>query len=393
MDYAILRVIVRYSAFMTNKTPQNNNDEPQSDGGILDTIMETEHTAALADFSPDQLAAEALAALKERDRNILCMRYGLADHKQHTLDAIGKKLGLTRERVRQVEKEGLKNLQPKIAEATQKSMDVVKKTISDHGGIFAQHALVDHLLISSDKSDRQVNALIFLLDLMDGFHLFEEGDEYHRAWHVSDFKVSNLDDFHKEIKIILERSGSPIKLGELKNQFQSSAHYNSNQNYFTARTIENLLQIIKHVRPNPFGEYGLRHWRVIQPRDVGDKAYLVLAHHKQPEHYTKITEMINRHKFDSRTAYKETVHNELIMDPRFVLVGRGIYALSDWGYKKGLVSDVIKQVLEEANEPLERNKIMEEVLKRRMVKRNTVLVGLTNKKLFRKIGKSKYTLA
>src|SRR5690606_25884944 len=123
------------------------------------------------------------------------------------------------------------------------------------------------------------------------------------------------------------------------------------------------------------------------------KAYLVLKHHGKPEHYSAITKMINEHRFDSRTAYQETVHNELIKDDRFVLIGRGIYALTEWGYKKGVVADVIREVLSESNSPLSRDEIIAEVMKRRQVKRNTILVGLSNKKFFQKIGKDKYTLA
>jgi len=76
-----------------------------------------------------------------------------------------------------------------------------------------------------------------------------------------------------------------------------------------------------------------------------------------------------------------------------VLVGRGIYALVDWGYKKGLVADIIKEILAASSEPMDRGKLVEEVLKQRVVRRNTILVGLANKQLFRKIGKNKYTLA
>src|SRR5581483_10671933 len=98
--------------------------------------------------------------------------------------------------------------------------------------------------------------------------------------------------------------------------------------------------------------------------------------------------MINKAKFDHRTAYKETVHNELIKDNRFILIGRGIYALSEWGYKAGVVADVLTDVLRAAGRPLSRDQIIEEVLKRRVVKKNTILVGLSNKKLFKKVGKN-----
>src|ERR1043166_2852365 len=103
--------------------------------------------------------------------------------------------------------------------------------------------------------------------------------------------------------------------------------------------------------------------------------------------------MINKANFDSRTAYKETVHNELIKDKRFILIGRGIYALSEWGYKPGVVSEVIVEVLKSANQPMDRERIISEVLKKRVVKKNTILVGLSNKKLFKKVGKNLYSLA
>ena len=215
----------------------------------------------------------------------------------------------------------------------------------------------------------------------------------HQAWHISEFNPERFTAFHGHIKDILEALGEPINFDSLHGKFRETRHYQQHSNYYKEHVIENLLRVTKTIKANPFGEYGLRHWRVIEPKDVGDKAYLVLKHEKKPLHYTQITEFINQHGFDERTAYKETVHNELIMDERFVLVGRGIYALVDWGYKKGLVADIIKEILAASSEPMDRGKLVEEVLKQRVVRRNTILVGLANKHLFRKVGKNKYTLA
>ena len=55
-------------------------------------------------------AAQALAALAEREREVLVLRYGLDDHEPKTLEEIGRRLGLTRERVRQIEVEALRRL-------------------------------------------------------------------------------------------------------------------------------------------------------------------------------------------------------------------------------------------------------------------------------------------
>ena len=57
-----------------------------------------------------QALAEALGALAERERKVLVLRYGLQDAEPKTLEEIGRRLGLTRERVRQIETEALKRL-------------------------------------------------------------------------------------------------------------------------------------------------------------------------------------------------------------------------------------------------------------------------------------------
>jgi RNA polymerase primary sigma factor len=57
-----------------------------------------------------QALAEALAALSDREQKVLILRYGLDDAEPKTLEEIGRRLGLTRERVRQIETEALKRL-------------------------------------------------------------------------------------------------------------------------------------------------------------------------------------------------------------------------------------------------------------------------------------------
>jgi RNA polymerase primary sigma factor len=57
-----------------------------------------------------QALGEALTALSERERRVIILRYGLNDADPKTLEDIGRRLGLTRERVRQIETEALKRL-------------------------------------------------------------------------------------------------------------------------------------------------------------------------------------------------------------------------------------------------------------------------------------------
>lgn len=63
-----------------------------------------------------ELVREVLATLTERENTILSWRFGLADGNQRTLEEIGAKMGLTRERIRQIQDQALKKLRAKMEE-------------------------------------------------------------------------------------------------------------------------------------------------------------------------------------------------------------------------------------------------------------------------------------
>ena len=156
--------------------------------------------------------------------------------------------------------------------------------------------------------------------------------------------------------------------------------------------LESYLSISKLIKQNPYGEFGLVSWPTIRPRGVKDKAYAVMARAAKPMHFRDVAAAISKSGWSNRRAHPQTVHNELIKDPRFVLVGRGLYALSEWGYTPGTVSDVIASVLKAAKRPLSKDEVSKRVLDARMVKPNTVFLNLQNRDLFRKTPGG-YTLA
>ena len=358
--------------------------------GILDTIIHTKQSDSLKQFKPSEIVNEILNVLKERDKQILLHRYGLNGNEIKTLAAIGQEQNLTRERVRQIEKDLIKNLRKQglSKDSFITTKDLLLETISEHGRIMAQDSLLQKMGI---KSEDDRNAIIFLL------HLIEELEDYlhsnyKKTWVTILFNRQLLSDFTDESRKILTAEDHPLSDQEFIEKIKTTDFYKTNQAELSDKVIINFLDLAHQIERNVFEKWGLDHWKEITPKDVGDKAYLVMKNHNKPEHYSSITEMINKAKFDNRTAYKETVHNELIKDARFILIGRGIYALSEWGFKPGVVSDVIMEVLNASGQPMERERIITEVLKRRMVKKNTILVGLSNKKLFRKVGKNMYAL-
>lgn len=360
--------------------------------GILDTIIDSHQKESLQQFELNLIIDKILEPLKEREKVILAKRYGLNDEEIQTLKTVGEEQGLTRERVRQIEKDLLRNLKRGVQEMESfiTARDLLLATITEHGGIMSEKRLLDYLGIDSEQ---EANAIKFLLNLV--VELEEHGEDEHikQSWARLGFDKDFLQEFIKTTRELLENHGKPLHPDEFIEKFKASDFYKKYESRLTPRVIVNFLHTAAGVHRNPFGEFGLYHWNEIRPKDVGDKAYLVMKHHGKPEHYSEITNLINQHALDKRTAYKETVHNKLIKDKRFVLVGRGIYALAEWGYQPGVVSDIISSVLTEAAKPLSREEIIEAVLAKRLVKKNTILVGLSNKKLFKKVGKNLYTLA
>jgi hypothetical protein len=162
-------------------------------------------------------------------------------------------------------------------------------------------------------------------------------------------------------------------------------------NKISEKALLSYLDASKDVSVNKFGYYGLSHWPEISPKGVKDKSYLVLRKHGQPMHFSDITDLINSHNIDAKRAQVETVHNELIKDSRFVLIGRGIYALSEWGYQAGTVANIISGILKQHG-PLNKKDIVNKVLEKRMIKENTILINLQNRKFFDRADGGKYTL-
>jgi DNA-directed RNA polymerase delta subunit len=368
------------------------NLENPASSNILDKIMGSQTQSSLNEFQPAALVSSLLLLLKDRDREILSKRFGLDGMEMETLEGIGKRFTLTRERVRQIEKDSLNFLKKQKQAELESALQLIFDTIKEHGSIIGEEYLMQTMQIGKSEV-KERRSIKFLLNLGTQFRNLRETTDYYEAWYIVGLDLMKLQQVISEFMTILEASGKVLEQEKLYSTFKQTSFHKEREQELNDKVLRCYLNLAKIIQINPYNEIGLKNWNEVKPRDVGDKAYLVLKHHGKPEHYSEITKMINEHKFDSRVAFQETVHNELIKDNRFVLIGRGIYALSEWGYKKGVVADVIKEILKSFNRPLSRDEIINEVLKKRQVKRNTILVGLSNRKNFQKVGKDKYALA
>ena len=336
-------------------------------------------------FKPRQVSKVFLGCLPERAQDIMGRRYGLEVNEGETLEAIGQRYGITRERVRQIEEFSLRAIRKSPAfMASQGIFTELKLVLHEYGGIVHEREFLTHL------DDNQVvqNNLHFLLVLGNEFTRLKEDDHFHHRWTIDGELARRVHESLQAVsKTLSDTDLLPEKemvlrlLTALKEEVGDSALEDKARRWLT---------ISKNLGVSPVGEWGLASSPSVRVRGVRDYAFLVLRQQGSPMHFLEVAKSIQ--SSFKRRANPATCHNELIKDRRFVLVGRGIYALTEWGYAPGIVREVIQNIIK-ANGPLTEEEIMARVLKERYVKHNTVLVNLKNPKFFKKNKEGKYLVS
>ncbi len=337
-------------------------------------------------FKPKQVTKHLLSVLPERARDVVMGRFGLGNEpKKMTLEAIGKKYGITRERVRQIENYSLGNIRKSKEYAKeQKVFDEMKAFIISLGGMIGEHDLLDH--VSKDHSTQ--NHVHFLLVVGDEFKKHKEDEEFKHRWHI-DEKLS--DQIHNSLRGLYGSLSNDQIIPESEFVKAFLEHLKEvSEEYKDDEVLKRWLSLSKNIGKNPLGEWGKSESPNIKAKGIRDYAFLVIRRHGSPIHFREVAKAIET--VFKKKAHVATTHNELIKDKRFVLVGRGLYALSEWGYMSGVVKDVIKKILDK-NGPLTKEDVINKVLKERYVKENTILVNLQNPKFFKKDSQGKYSIA
>lgn len=328
---------------------------------------------------------EILAIIdQEREREIITRRFGLYDRKE-TLEQIGELLGITRERVRQLEKAILIRLKMAAEDnkipATASLEKVFIRHLAEMGRIARVSDLADTLL--AKKTDARDRAHVaFIAELSPNLTVINENDNYHHAVGIADYgdekKVRvEVDEIVKAIK----KHGEPLTIEQLHEQlsYEHPSH---------VRALASVSKLLAHLKDT----WGLIKWPTVNPKNIRDKIYVILAENTKPLHFSEIAEAIKDSEFKRKDVTTQAIHNELIKDKRFVLIGRGIYALDSWGFSKGTVADIITDVLKNSDEPLHRDEIVKRVLKSRQVKETTILLNLQSKAQFKRVAKATYAL-
>jgi hypothetical protein len=376
-------------------------------------------------LNTNEIVKNLLSRLSKKERDIISRRFGLKDGKKETLEAVGNIHNLTRERIRQIENATIKRLAEikELKEELTLLRELTNKLLAEHGGL-AEKEYLFHLLntfspveYKSDDYEVEKNHYDFILSrlLPDEFEEIKNSDIFKTSYKLKDSSLEHLEELAKELVMGICKLEEVIKTEKAIDLIAKSDIYDKHKDKLNVpsdvdvssywrnglfdensdlinanKILYSLLVAVREIEQNKFGFWGTYDSEEIAPKTINHKIYLVLKNEGKPMHFADIAKKINEVSFDHKIANPATVHNELILDPKYVLIGRGIYGLKEWGYKEGVVQDVIREILREAG-PLTKQEIVDKVLENRVVKETTINLALMNKDVFEKAGE-KYQL-
>lgn len=337
-------------------------------------------------FNPQKVTKSFLAVLPDRSRSVLKKRFGLEENvPKMTLEAIGKAYKITRERVRQIENSALGAIRKSDVFANYKNVfEELKKFMHEFGGIVNEQDFLEH--ISKDKDFQ--NHVNFFLVLGEEFEKLKEDEEFKHRWSINKDMSNKVHDSLRSLYKSLSEDDLISESDMIMKLFDHLKHITKDAR--DEELARRWLALSKKIDKNSLGEWGVAHSPNVKTRGIRDLAYLILRRHGSPMHFEEVAKAIT--KTFGKEANVATCHNELIKDKRFVLVGRGLYALSKWGYARGNVRDIIRVIVEKDG-PQTKEEILKKVLRERYVKENTVLVNLQNSRYFKKDKEGKYSIA
>lgn len=340
------------------------------------------HTSSL---NTEEFITDILGTIdREREREIVSRRFGLYDRKE-TLEQIGELLGITRERVRQLEKSVVNRLKASAEQGSVPRIPETEVILVEELHKLGEAARVSKLTekVSKDHTKLEQARIAFLASLCPKLVVINEDDHYYHAVGIKAVRdEAALKADVAKISDAIKKLGEPSNIKAIA---KSSGLGDVQQ-------VEALASISKHLATLN-GRWGLVKWPMVNPKNIRDKIYVILKEHGKHMHFNEIAEAIKGSEFKRKDVTTQAIHNELIKDKRFVLIGRGIYALKEWGYEKGTVSDIISDVLKQEGGPLHRDEIVKRVLKSRYVKETTILLNLQGKPQFKRVAKATYALA
>ncbi|PIT93290.1 MAG: hypothetical protein COU06_00855 [Candidatus Harrisonbacteria bacterium CG10_big_fil_rev_8_21_14_0_10_38_8] len=332
--------------------------------------------------------------LDSRQKKVLIKRFGLENGKEVTLAQLGNLFNVTRERIRQIEAGALEIVKNKaksghidelIAEAV--------RHIDSAGGVKKEnHLLTDLSHYCEEESDKSISfasRIRFLLDISGDIYYHREDELVASHWHLSEVHQKKAFDFLSSLVKHLKDKKKQTINDKMFNAFFTEV---SELHKLEKDVANHYLKISKKFGENIYGDFGLMSWAEVNPRVSKDWIYLILKKANRPMHFKEIADEIKRIRPTNRKTNTQTIHNELIKDKRFILVGRGIYGLREMDeLPAGTIREVLIHILKNQG-PMKPKDIITAVLKNRIFKETTILFNLQNKQFFSRLKDGSYSL-
>jgi DNA-directed RNA polymerase delta subunit len=344
-------------------------------------IVESEAKKGNLNFS--DLVTILLSNLPQRSQEIVKKRFGLINGKVETLEKIGSSYDITRERVRQIITDAIKKTSKMSdSEVFKQAEEKIILEISQRDGIISEEKLIE--ILGFGKL-REANAVTFFAVCSNKIIEIEDKKLLKKSWVISKDVLAGVKDIADTAKEVLTAIGVPLTDTEIVKSISAK------KKDFSKNTILNYLDVLVVISKNKFGRWGFSDWMEINPKGTRERIYLVLKEKKKPLHFIAIAKLIDEWGISKKKSHPQTVHNELIKDKRFVLIGRGIYALQEWGYTPGTIKEVLEEIMKKSDHALTKEEILVEVNKSRQVKKTTVMINLNNNANFSR-SDGKYSL-
>lgn len=346
-----------------------------------DNLSQNKTRSATAGFF--DAANDLLGNLPVRSQEIVKKRFGLQNGEAETLERIGADYNITRERVRQIIADTVKKIsKASAAESFSQPEEKIILKINQKDGIINEEQLIKEL---SSGSAKEANSIRFFAACSGKIAEIDEKGLIARSLVVSKDVVAKAKEVSAVAEEVLRASGKPMTDAGIAEEIIAK------KKEFSKEQILNYLAVLIKISKNKFGRWGFSDWMEINPKGTRERIYMVLKEKNKPLHFTQIARLIDEFKLSKKKSHPQTVHNELIKDERFVLIGRGIYALTEWGYTAGTIKDVLEDILKKSGRMMSKEEILEEIAKVRQVKKATVMINLNGNKRFIKTN-NKYSL-
>lgn len=336
-----------------------------------------------------QIIEELFLVLSSKEKDVIVRRFALTGELRETLEQIGQHFNVTRERIRQIESIALNKLR-RTVEGTkfQHVNELAKNVLAKNGGVKLEEALISEVLNLIHSVSNVDGNIIRLALAVDETVEQERTGSFKPFWHSTKLTVADIQTVADKAVGVLDKQKDVPDEARLVNMVRA-ALANSGKN-FKAETIAAVLELDPRLKKVDEG-WGLMSWRHINPRSLRDKSLIVMREKQKPTHFVEIANAISARGFDKKVVTVQAVHNELIRDDNFVLIGRGLYALREWGYSDGTVADIIEDMLRKKS-PLSKEEIIRGVLKQRQVQKGTISLNLQKIEWFTRIGRALYKL-